>query len=163
MHHEDGRADFVDVIEEAAVGIGLRTDRAPAVVRVTAALVVAAFGLVVVEVVFDKLWCVIGQGIYNTAGHCHRISQALLGHCLTGSMARFLFVLAVEIAITADACHIIHRRSNGSLDAGVGSGSIQGDASPAADADDANLLSIHIILLGKEIHSRHEVLGIDVG
>ena len=42
MHHEDGRANLVDVVEEAGVGIGLGADGAPAVVAVAAALVVAA-------------------------------------------------------------------------------------------------------------------------
>ena len=35
MHHEDGRADFVDVVEETAVGVGLRADDAPAVSSTT--------------------------------------------------------------------------------------------------------------------------------
>ena len=34
MHHENSRADFVDVVKETTVGVGLRTDDAPAVVRV---------------------------------------------------------------------------------------------------------------------------------
>ena len=34
LHHENGRAYFVDVIEEAAVSVCLCTDNAPAVVRV---------------------------------------------------------------------------------------------------------------------------------
>ena len=32
MHHEDGRADLVDVIEETAIGVSLCTDGTPTVV-----------------------------------------------------------------------------------------------------------------------------------
>ena len=78
-------------------------------------------------------------------------------------MARLLLVLAVEIAVSAYASHIVHRGSNGSLDACVGSGCIQGNATPTADTDDANALGIHIIQLRQEVDSGHEVLRIDIG
>ena len=147
VHHKNGRANLVGVVKETGIGVCLSTYYTPSVVRVTAAFMIAAFGLVVVVIVLHELRSIGRQRVNNTASHSLRISQTLLGHCLSGSMARFLLVLAVEITITADAGHIIHRGGNGSLDAGIGSGSIQGNASPSADAYDANLLSIHIVLL----------------
>ena len=58
---------------------------------------------------------------------------------------------------------IIHRRGHGSLDACVGSGGIQGDTTPTADAYDAYLLGIDIVLFRQEVDGCHKVLGIDVG
>ena len=123
---------------------------------------IAARSLVVIVVVLHKLRCLLGQRVNNAASHRRGIVKTLLGHRLTGSMARLLLVLAIEIAISADAGHIIHRRGHGSLDACVGSRSIQGDATPTTDADDTYLLSIDIVLFRQKINGCQEVLSIDV-
>ncbi len=77
-------------------------------------------------------------------------------------MARLLLVLRVEVAVAADAGHIVHGACHRSLDAHVGSGSVQSDASPSADADDANTLCVYLVMLRQEVNSRHKVLGVDV-
>ncbi len=60
MHHEDGRTNLIDVVEEAGVGVGLSADDAPTVVRVARAGMIAARGLVIVVVVLHELGCIIG-------------------------------------------------------------------------------------------------------
>ena len=55
VHHEDGRANLVDVVEEAGVRKGLCTDDAPPVVGVAATLVVAALCLIIVKIVLHEL------------------------------------------------------------------------------------------------------------
>ena len=163
VHHQYGRAYLVDVVEEAGVGKGLCADDAPSVVRVAAALVIAAWGDVVVVVVPDKLRGIVGQGIHHAASHRRGVGQSLPGHGLAGRMSRLLLVLGVEVAIAADARHVVHRRGHRSLDARVGRSRVQGNASPSADADDADALGVHIVLFRQEVDSRHEVLRIDVG
>ena len=147
MHHKDCRTNLVDIIKETGVGISLSADDAPTVVRIAAAGMISALGLVIIVVVLHELRSLVGQRIDDATGHRHRVGQALLGKCLTGSMARLFLVLAVEIAVATDAGHVVHRRYNSSLDACVGSGSIQCDATPTANADDANTFGIHIVLL----------------
>ena len=78
VHHEDGRADFVDVVEETAVGVGLRADDAPAVVRVAGALVIAARGLVLVVVVVHEVGRLWGNGVQHTSSHRVGVGEALL-------------------------------------------------------------------------------------
>ena len=74
-----------------------------------------------------------------------------------------LVVVGIIIAVAAHTCHVVHRTRNGCLDTGICSGSIEGDASPSAYADDANHLGIDVLQLRQIIDSCHEVLGIDVG
>ena len=78
-------------------------------------------------------------------------------------MTPLLVVESIVIVVATDTSHIIHRRGYGSLDASIGSGSIQCDATPTADTDDANTFGIHIVLLRQEIDSSHKIFGIDVG
>ena len=111
----------------------------------------------------NETWCLRWHCIQHTACHRHRVVQTLFGKFLTGGMTSFLHIERIVVVVTADTRHVVHRRGYGSLDARVGSGSIQSDASPTADADDANLLSIHILLLRQEIDSSHKVLCVDVG
>ena len=124
---------------------------------------VAARGLVIGMVVFDELRYFFGQRVNDSTCHCHGVGKALFAHCLTGSMARLLFVVAVEITIAADTAHIVHSGGDGGLDAGVGSSSVECNATPATDADDADTLRVDIVQLGEEVNGSHKVLSVDVG
>ena len=163
MHHEDGRTYLVDVVEETAVGVGLSADDAPSVVRVAAALVVAALGLVVIVIVMDEVGRLWRHAINHPASHRIGVGEALLGENLAVLMASLLDVESVVVVVAADARHVVHRRGHCGLDARVGCRSVEGNAAPAADADDANAVCIYIFLFRQEIDSSHEVLGIDVG
>ncbi len=55
VHDQNRRTDLVDIIQETAVGISLRADDTPTVIRVTATRMVATGGLVVIVVVLDEL------------------------------------------------------------------------------------------------------------
>ena len=60
MHHEYGGTNLVDVIEETTIRECLRADDTPTIGGVTAALVIATLGFIVVKVIFDELWCIVG-------------------------------------------------------------------------------------------------------
>ena len=124
---------------------------------------VAARGLVVGVVVFNELRGILRQRVYNTASHCHGVGETLFAHCLAGSVARLLFVLAVVVAVAADTAHIVHGGGDGGLDTGVGSGSVESNATPATDADNTDAFGIDILQLGEVVDGGHKVLGVDVG
>lgn len=52
--------------------------------------------------------------------------------------------------------------SHGGLHPGVYGGGVQGQATPAADADQADFLRIHILPGGQAVDSGLKILGVDV-
>ena len=138
-------------------------DDTPTVVRVARTLVIATNGLVVIIVVVNETRRLWGHSVEHTASHRAGVGETLFGEVLTIPVAPLLIIESIVVVIAADAGHIIHRRGHGSLDACVGSGGIQGDTTPTADAYDAYLLGIDIVLFRQEVDGCHKVLGIDVG
>ena len=163
MHYQNGGANLIDVVEEAGVGVGLCADGAPAVVGVAAAGVIAARGLIIVVVIPDKLRGVGGQRVDNTAGHGAGIGKALLCQGHAGLVTSFLIIVGVEVTVAADTSHIIHGRGEGSLDARVGGCGVESDASPSADAYDADLRRVDHVKRREVVDGGHEILGVDVG
>ena len=128
---------------------------------------VTALGLVVVIVVFDEVRSVVRKRIDDTtaAGVLTGlvVFSALLRERLTLRLAGFRVVVRVEVAVCRDTGHVIHGRGNRRFDAGVGCRRVDGDAAPAADADDADLFGVNVFLNRQEVDGCGKVLGVDVG
>ena len=71
-------------------------------------------------------------------------------------------ILTVKISVGIDAGHIIHGGGNRCLNTGIQRCCVEGEASPAADTDDADTLRVNIFLYGKEIHRRLKILRVDI-
>ena len=71
-------------------------------------------------------------------------------------------ILTVKISVGIDAGHILHGGGRRRLNTCIQCCCVEGKASPAADTDNADTLGVNILLYGKEIHRRLEILCIDV-
>ena len=70
---------------------------------------------------------------------------------------------AVIVAPRHAAGHVVHRAGDDGLDTLVDRHGAQRHAAPAADADDADTLTVDGIVQSEIVHAGHEVLGADVG
>ena len=128
---------------------------------------VAARGLVVVVVVPDKGGRVLRQGVDHAARP--GITAALvvgrpLGvECRALFVARLLAVLRVKIPLGIDPAHVIHGRGNGGAHPGVKGCRIECHAAPAANAEQADFILVHVFAHQKKVNGRLKVLGVDVG
>lgn len=125
-------------------------------------MMIAAFGLVVVMILADKERHIVGHGFHHAAvtliiSVCV-ILRALLIQGLAELIARLRIIVGVEIAVGIHAAHVIHCGSDGRLDARVVGGCIQGEASPAADAENADTLGVHIGACQQVIYGGTEIL-----
>ena len=124
---------------------------------------VSALSLVVVEIVVNESRSLRGHGVGHASSHRHRVGESLLRKPFAGAVASLFHVESVVVVVAANAGHVVHGSGDGGFDAGVGRSRIEGDTSPAADADDAYAAGIDVLLLREEIDGCQEVLGIDVG
>ena len=127
---------------------------------------VAALRLVVGVVILDELRRVLRQRVDDTAGFRVRavpvINRALVVQRFLCRIAVFFVVIRIEIAIRRDAVHVVHRRRDRGLDARVHHRVVDGDAAPAADADDADGVRIHVRAVREVIDGRGEIFRVDV-
>lgn len=166
MYEEYGVAYLVAVREYGHVDEGQRGGLVPPVVGVERPFVVSPGCLVIGVVVFDELGDVVGQGVYDSSGGCVCpllvVAGALCVQLLAHPVA-FVGGHGVEISVGGAPADVVHGGGDGGFDAGVDGGCVEGEPSPAADAEYADLLGIHV-LTGREIIYRSaEVFGVDVG
>ena len=118
-------------------------------------------------VVLDEKRSVGRYGVDHAA--CALIRAGLVVGCalrverLTQGIARVRIVVGVKVAVGGHAGHVVHRGRDGGLDARVDGGSVECHATPAADAEDADALRVHIIAHRQEVDRGGKVLGVDVG
>ena len=96
----------------------------------------------------------------------YRAAPVIGGALIVENLSEFPAIVwchGIEVPIGCHTAHIIHGGRHGRPDARVDSGRVQRHAAPAADADDADLPGIRVVLYGKEIDSCAEILGVDVG
>ena len=127
---------------------------------------VAPRGLVIGVVVFHKGGGVLRQRVHHAAAQsvCAGlvVLQPLGVQRRLFAVAGFLAVLRVKIAVGVDAGHVVHGDRHRRFDAGIQRGGVQGQAAPAADAQDADPVRIHVLPQGEVVHRRLEILGVDV-
>ena len=166
MDNEHGSLDFAGHVQQGLVHEGHGADDIPTVVRVAAALVVPTGRLVIGVIVLDEPGCIVRKRIHHAAGTlvgtAAIVFSALRGPGLPLGVAGSLIIGAAKVALARHAGHVIHGGCDGCLNAGVKRSCVDGHASPAADADDADAPGICQFVGGKEIHGRQEVLRIDV-
>ena len=167
VHDQNGTSDLVTVFEDRLIYERLASDHIPAAVKVERSCVIAAVRLVVVVIIRHEERCVCRERIYHSAAERifagFQIFQSLRAHCHFFGVARLFTVLTVKISIRIHSRHIIHCRGHRRLDAGVQRSSIDRHAAPAADSENTDPVGIDFVVQRQEIHSRHEVLGVDVG
>lgn len=117
VDHQDRVSDFISVSKQARVQQGCSSRYVPAAVRVKAALVVAARGLVICVVVLNKLRRVFWQRINYLAGlgiaASLKVSRSLLIQGNSHLVAGFFIVICVKVTIARHSGHVIHGRSYG--------------------------------------------------
>ena len=163
---KDSGADLIGVLEDGLVQEGHGADGVPALVGVQGAGVVGP-ALVVFAVILHEKGNVLRHRQGQTAAGATIITATVDGGSggavgLPGLMAGLLAVRLVKVALGGDAAHVVHGGDHGGLDAGVDGRRVQGQTAPAADAQDADALRVHVVLDGEEVHRRLEVLGVDV-
>ena len=128
---------------------------------------VSALRLIVGEVVFQELWSVcrhhVGQASREFIRAFTVVRRALRVQLFAQFVACVRVVSRVEISFGVDTAHVIHGSGNGGLDAGVYGRRVDRHTSPAANAEYANLLRVHVATGGKVVHGGAEVLCVDVG
>ena len=162
VHDQNSRTDLVDVIQETAVGICLRTDDTPTVIRVTATRMIATRSLVVIVVVLDKLRCIVRQWVYHASCHSSRVCKTLCGEGHTRFVTRLFGVSGIEITVTADAGHVVHRGSHRRFDTCIRCRRIEGNTTPPAYTDDTDAVCVHFGQFAQKIHRCHEIFRIDI-
>ena len=167
MDHEHGAADLTGIGEQLCVEQRQRGRDVPAAGGVERARVVAARRLVVVVVVLDEKRSVLRYGVDHAARAL--VCAGLVVGCalrverLTQGVAGIRIVVGVKVAVGGHAGHVVHRGRDGGLDARVDGGGVGRHAAPAADAEDADALRVHIVAHGQEIDRGGKVLSVDVG
>ena len=167
VNQKDCASDLIGILKDRLVDKALAADDVPAAVGIQGTGVIASLSFVIVVVILHKERRVFRKRIDHTAAKfilaVFQILKSLGAHggfCLvTGLLA----VGGIEISLGVHTGHIVHGRSHCRLDPGIQRGCIDGHAAPAADADDADAFRIGFFMKGEEVHSRHEVLGVDVG
>ena len=166
MHDEHRRTYLIDIIKETRIGICLTAKGMPTVVAVARTRMVSTTRLVVVIIVFDKLWGIGRQRIYHASCLRQLATPRSLGafgsHRLASCITSFLTITLIIIAIAIHSAHVIHRTRHRSFDARVNGSRIQRYAAPSANTDDAYFPLVHIWKASKEIHCCQEIFGIDV-
>ena len=128
---------------------------------------VSALRLVIGEIVLHILRGIVSHHIGQTTGEFIRAVTVI--HCALGVQLTAQFVACVdivsgiEIAVSRDTAHVVHRGGNGSLDARVDGRRIDRHTTPTADAEDTYPLRIHVVTGRKVVHCRAEILGINIG
>ena len=167
MDEQHRAADLVGILEDGLVQEGHGAGDVPALVRVEGPGMVAPGGLVVGVVVLDKEGRVVGQGVHHAArpgvnaGLVVGGALGVQGRAL--GVALRLAVVGVKVAFGPHPAHVVHGGSHRGFDPGVQGGGVQGHAAPAADADDADLVRVRLLLHRQEIDGGLKVLGVDVG
>ena len=166
MDDEDSGADLIGILEDGLIQEGQGADGVPALVGVQGAGMVGP-ALVVFAVVLHIEGDVLRHGQGQAAAGAAVVAAAADGSpggaaALTNLMAGLLAVGGVEIALGGDAAHIVHGGDHGGLDPGVDGCGVQRQSAPAADAQDADAVRIHVALDGEKVHRRLKVLGVDV-
>ena len=127
---------------------------------------VAARGLVVSEVVPDELRSIRRKNIRHAAGGlifpAFRIPKPLCAE-LPPQFVTAVGIHRIEIAVGADPAHVVHGDGCRPLDAGIVRGGVEGEAAPAADAENADLLRIDVRQERKAVHRGGKVLRVEVG
>lgn len=77
-------------------------------------------------------------------------------------MAHLRRIFCVKIALRVHARHVVHCRRHSRFHTRVKRSSIQRHAAPAADANDADTLRIHVVTAGEIIHRCLEIFGVDI-
>ena len=127
---------------------------------------VSAIRFIIIVIICHIERCVLRKWINNPAAQ--RIAAIFVINKPLGVHSLFLRVpcisriIRIKISVGIDTGHIVYGGSNRRLDAGIQRRRIEGQASPAADADNADTLRVNIFLHGKEIHRRLEILCIDI-
>ena len=163
-HH--GASDFVGTAEEIFHRKRNRRRHVPAGVRIERARMIAAFRLVVVEIVLHEPGRVVGELVGNAA--CARGLARLgvggtLGVQLHHHFVARVRVHRVEVALSGHAAHVVHGRGNRRLDARVEHRGAKRQTAPAADPADADFVRIHVVAKRQIVDGGGKVLGVDVG
>ena len=166
VNHQHRGPDLAGVGEQRLVEKGRGAHDVPSLVGIEGTDVVAARGLVVVVVAPDEGRDVLGQRIDHSTGSRVGpgtvVGGALGGEPGTGRVARRGGVLFVEVALGGNAAHVVHGGGHRGPDPGVESCGVDGHATPAADADDADPFGIDILTAAEVVDGGAEVLGVDV-
>ncbi|MNS44484.1 hypothetical protein D3C72_769270 [compost metagenome] len=72
-------------------------------------------------------------------------------------------ILAIAHAMPHGSTHVIHHAGRHGFDASIGSGGIEGHATPATDAQQADTIAVDLLLQAEKIDGGTEVFGVDVG
>ena len=126
---------------------------------------IAALGLVVVEVVLDELRRIGGEFIGYAARKVVSagaiVCRPFFCKCLTKLVATF-GIKRIKVTVDGYATHVVHGRSNGGLDADVDSGGVDRHAAPTADAENADFVRIDVLSCGEIVDSGRKIFSVDV-
>ena len=127
---------------------------------------IAARSLVIGVVVLHKLRRILRKRVHDTSrtriAAAARILRALgveppaLGITAVG-------IHRIEISVGRNAAHVIHRRTDRSLDTGIYGRGVQRHAAPTAYTQDTDTLRIDIIARREIVDRRTEILRVDIG
>ena len=166
MDNEHGIDDFVGVSEQFGVEQRNGGDFGPAFVGVERAFVIAARRFIIGVVIFDELRSLIWNWVDDAAGAfvsaVFIIDGALLAHGFARSLACFGVVESIVVIVGGDAAHVVHRRGDSRFDARVDGCRVDGHASPAADAQNADGFGIDAFVRCEKVNSSAKILGINV-
>lgn len=149
VHNQDGAADLVGIGQDGLIHKGHTADDVPATVGVEGPGMIAARGLVVVEVVLKVEGGVLRHGIRYTAAQgvlaVLVVGQPLSVQSLALGITGLLAVLGVKVAVGVYPAHVVHGGGHSCLDPGIQSSHVQRQSAPAADADNTDLRPVHIL------------------
>ena len=166
VDHQDGAAYLVAVGQKRHVHERQSRCDVPAVVRVERTDMVAARSLVIGVVVLHKLRRILRKRVHDTSrariAAAARILRTLSIEPLTLGVTA-VGIHRIEISVGRNAAHVIHRRTDRSLDTGIYGRGVQGHAAPTAYTQDTDTLRIDIIARREIVDRRTEILRVDIG
>ena len=128
---------------------------------------IAARSLVVRVVILDELRSIFRQGVNYSASTGIRsrlvVFDALVVHGLLLGIASFCAVRRVEVAVTGNSGHVVHRGDHRSLYASVCRCSIEADSAPAAYTDDADSFRVDKVSGHQEVYCCGKIFSVDFG
>ena len=166
VHYQDRTANFVCIRQDGHIDERKRRCDIPAQAGVNGAGMITALSLVIIIIVLQELWRVIGRFWvrYATFICTVAIIFSTLGiHLPAHFVAGIGIVVGIEITFGGSPANVVHRGSYRCLDACVHRCRIDGKSAETANAENADTLRIHIVTCSKIIHRRTEIFRIDVG